>query len=249
MLFRSEAGVVLLQVEVGAKENEIPVARRVVQLLDLNGKIVRGDALLTQWGLSAQIVAKGGEYLWTVKDNQPQLRADLEAAFSPTPLSQGFSAGPTDFQSATTVNKGHGRTETRTLTTTQSLTPFLDWPGVEQVFKLARTVQTHRTGLLRQEVVYGLTSLTANEADPRRLLDLVRWHWGIENGLHYRRDVTLHEDACRLASVTAQRVLAVINNLILGVLLSQGVKSVPAARRRFNAQPATALAWITENLS
>ncbi len=113
-----EAGVVLLQVEVGAKENEISVALRVVQILDVNGKIGRGDALLTQRGLSAQIVAAGGAYVWRVKDNQPPLRADIETAFTSPPLTKGFSAGPTDFQNATTVNKGHGRTETRTLTTT-----------------------------------------------------------------------------------------------------------------------------------
>lgn len=240
-----EAGVVLLQVEVGAKENEIPVALRVVQILDVHGKVVRGDALLTQRARSAQIVAAGGEYVWTVKDNQSQLRADIAAAFTPPSLAKGFSAGPTDFRSATTVNKGHGRTETRTLTTTSSLKEFLDWPGVAQVFQLERTVQEHRTALVRQETVYGLTSLTVDEADPRRLLDLVRLHWGIENGLHYRRDVTLHEDACRLASVAAQRVLAIINNLVLGLLLSHGRQNVPSARRRFNAQPATALAWIT----
>lgn len=123
--------MVLLQTEVGAKENEIPVALTVLQALDLSGKIVRGDALLTQRGLSAHIVAAGSDYVWTAKDNQPQLRADTEAAFAPTPLTKGFSAGPTDFQTATTVNKAHGRTETRTLTTTADLKTFLDWPGGE----------------------------------------------------------------------------------------------------------------------
>ena len=94
-----------------------------------------------------------------------------------------------------------------------------------------------------------MTSLTADEADPRRLLDGVHLQWGIENGLHYRREVTLHEDSCRLASAVAQHILAIINNLVLGLLLSQGVKNVPTARRRFDAQPATALAWITGNSS
>jgi predicted transposase YbfD/YdcC len=239
-----EAGVVLLQVDVGTKENEIPAAARVLELLDLNGKIVRGDAMFTQRGLSAQIVDGGGEYVWTVKDNQPQLRADIVAAFTPPPLSKGFSAGLTDFQSATTVNKGHGRTETRRLTTTSSLKEFLDWPGLEQVFQLERTVVDNRTAQVKQETVYGLTSLRRDEADPRRLLDLVRVHWGIENGLHYRRDVTFHEDACGLESNPAQRILATINNLVLGLLLSHGIQNVPSARRHFNARPQEALALL-----
>lgn len=239
-----EAGVVLLQVDVGTKENEIPAALRVLQLLDLNGKIVRGDAIFTQRGLSAQIVAEGGEYVWIVKENQPQLRADIVTAFTPPPLSKGFSAGPTDFQSATTVNKAHGRMETRRLTTTGSLNGFLDWPGVAQVFQLERTAVENRTAQVRQETVYGLTSLTRDEADPCRLLDLVRVHWGIENGLPYRRDVTFHEDACGLESNPAQRILSTINNLVLGLLLSRGVQNVPSARRRFNAQPQQALALL-----
>jgi predicted transposase YbfD/YdcC len=191
--------------EIGAKEYEIPVALTVREALNVNCKIVRGDALLTQRGLSAHIVAAGGEYVWTVKDNHPQLRADLEAAFAPAPLAKGFSPDPADFQKATVVNKGHGRTETRILTTTSRLKEFLDWPGVKQVFRLDRVIQDHRTGLARQKTVYGLTSLSATEAGPRRLLDLVRIHLEIENGLHYRRDVTLHEDAGRLQARGAGR--------------------------------------------
>jgi hypothetical protein len=115
----------------------------------------------------------------TVKDNHPQLRADIEAASAPAPFVKGFSPGPIDFEKATVVNKGHGRTKTRTLTTS-GLKEFLDWPGWSKVFKLDRVSQGHRTGFVRQETIYGLTSLTAAEAGPRRLLDLVRIQWGIE---------------------------------------------------------------------
>jgi predicted transposase YbfD/YdcC len=240
-----EAGVVLMQVEVESKENEIPAALTVLQALDLNGKIVRGDALLTQRALSDHIVAAGGDYVWTVKENQPQLREDIVATFQPAPCAPGFSSGPTDFQMAATVNKGHGRTETRTLTTSSSLRGFLDWPGMAQVFQLERLVHDHLTDEVRCEVVYGLTSLTAAEAGPRRLLHLVRLHWGIENGLHYRRDVTFKEDACRLRQPVAQRILATLNNLILGLLLGRGVTNVPQARRRFAAHPAEALTMLS----
>ncbi len=164
--------------------------------------------------------------------------------FQAPPCAPGFSAGPADFWTATTVNKGHGRTETRTLTSSSSLQGFLDWPGAAQVFQLERRIQEHRTAVIRREVVYGVTSLPAAEAGPSRLLHLVRLHWEIENDLHYRRDVTFKEDACRLRQPVAQRILATVNNLILGILLNRDVTNVPQARRHFAAQPAEALAII-----
>lgn len=228
-----ESGIVLLQVVVESKENEIPAAVRVVQRLDLQGKIVTGDALLTQRELSAAIVDAGGEYVWTVKDNQPQLRADIEAVFATTPLAKGHSLGATDFRSATTVDKGHGRFEKRTLTASSWLVGYSDWPGLAQVFKLERTDTV--TGQTRSQPVYGITSLTPDEADPKRLLTLVRRHWSIENGLHYRRDRTLREDACRLKTGQAPQVMTLLNNLVLGLLVGQGVRNVPQARRYLSA--------------
>jgi len=96
-----------------------------------------------------------------------------------------------------TCEKNRSRIETRTLTTSNLLAESSDWPGLAQVFKLERIVQHLRTGQIKTEVVNGLTILTADEASPQRLLDTVRTHWGIENGLHYRRDVTLQEDRLR----------------------------------------------------
>jgi predicted transposase YbfD/YdcC len=230
-----EHGIVLLQVVVETKENEIPASVRVVQLLDLQGKIVTGDALLTQRELSAAIVDAGGEYVWTVKENQPQLLADIEAVFAATPLAKGHSLGATDFRSATTVDKGHGRFEKRTLTTSSWLVGYSDWPGLAQVFKLERTVTDLVTGQTHPALVYGITSLTPDEADPKRLLSLVRRHWSIENGLHYRRDRTLREDACRLKTGHAPQVMTLLNNLVLGLLVGQGVRNVPQARRYLSA--------------
>ena len=83
-------------------------------------------------------------------------------------------------------------------------------------------------------MVYGVTSLPAAEAGPPRLLHLVRLHWEIENDLHHRRDVTFKEDAYRLRQPVAQRILATVNNLILGILLNRDVTNVPRARRRLN---------------
>ena len=95
-----------------------------------------------------------------------------------------------------------------------------------------------------EEVVYGVTSLTAQEANPDRLLGLIRKHWQIENGLHYRRDDTLKEDRCTLRTGHAAEAMAVINNVVLGLLLRRGVKNVPDARRDFDADPKRAFDLI-----
>src|SRR4051794_29016867 len=99
-------------------------------------------------------------------------------------------------QAATTTDKAHGRLEKRRLTSTTLLNDYLDWPEVGQVFEIERL----RTvgGETKVEVVYGITSLTREQASATELLGLVRTHWGIENGLHYVRDETLSEDRCRV---------------------------------------------------
>lgn len=226
-------GIVLVQMAVENKENEIVAAPKVLASLDLRGKIVMGDAMQTQRALSVQIVEAEGDYIWLVKDNQPQLRADIEQWFAPETHVKGFSPPPKDFQTVRTVNKGHGRQEERTLTTSSWLNEYLDWPGLAQVFKLERRVVNTATGEVRRETVYGITSLTAEEADAKRLNGLVRQYWGIENGLHYRRDRSLLEDATRMRNRNQAQNLAALNNLIVGLVLRHGWDYLPQARRHY----------------
>jgi predicted transposase YbfD/YdcC len=235
------AGVVLFQVAVEVKANEITAAPKVLKMLDLQGKIVTGDALLAQRALSLLIVGAGGHYLWTVKDNQPQLQQDIQVLFEPVTCAPGFSPAPTDFRTAQTINTGHGRIEKRTLTTSSLLKGTTDWPGLEQVFKLEREVTVPAQGTHRHETVYGVTSLPANRAGPRCLLDIVREHWSQENGLHYRRDVTLHEDAGRFSDWTGAEVMALLNNLVLALLLRGGKTNAAQERRHYAAHPDEAL--------
>lgn len=243
--FLPDEGWVLCQIEVGRKENEIPAAARMLKSLDLRRKIVTTDALLAQRELSLQITQAGGEYVWIIKDNQPETREAIARLFAPEPVVKGFSpASHDDFRTAHTTEKGHGRIEQRTITVSSALKGYLEWAGVEQVFQLERTFKRVKDGQITHEVVYGMTSLTAPEAGPERLLALVRQHWEIENGLHYRRDDTLREDRCTLRKDHAPQVMAAINNLVLGLLLRRGVKNVPDARREFDADPKHALTLI-----
>ncbi len=210
-------GWVLYQVEVASKENEISAAPRVLKCLDLRGKVVTGDAMFAQRELSQQIVDAGGDYVWTVKDNQSTLRQDIALLFQPEQPVKGFGAALQEFRTAQTVNKGHGREERRTLTASTELQGYLDWPTAAQVFKLERHIKRTADGKTSTEVVYGITSLSPEQAGPARLLELNRSHWGIENGLHYRRDETLREDWCHLKSGQAPRAMAVLNNLIVAL--------------------------------
>lgn len=238
-----EEGWVLLQVEVRGWENEIPAAMRILKQVDLRGKIVTGDALLAQRELSTQIVEGGGEYVWTVKGNQGRLKEDIEVLFAPEPCVPGFSPSRDDFRTATTWEKGHGRLECRTLTASSMLKGYVRWPYAEQVFRLERRFWRIGDGKLSEETTYGVTSLTALEATPERLLYLIRTHWCIENSLHYRRDETLREDRCRLKGQGA-RAMAVINNLVLGLLRNHSTWYIPDARRYYAANLDEAVALV-----
>jgi predicted transposase YbfD/YdcC len=124
---------------------------------------------------------------------------------------------------AQTVDKGHGRTETRKLETTTILTMHQKWPGLKQGFRITRTRVVK--GVATTETVYGITSLAEQEADAKLLLELVRGHWEIENGLHWVRDVTMGEDKCRVRRGNAPQALAALRNAALHLLAgSPGAK-------------------------
>ena len=229
-------GVVLAQVEVDGKENEITAAPRLLAAMDLRDKVVSGDAMLTQRDLSTQVVSSGGAYLWTVKENQPQLYGDIAAY---------FASPPPGVLKAQTLEKGHGRIEQRRLQASSGLNDYLDWPHVQQVFRVDRRTERVKTGVVTHEMAYGITSLAPDQAGPHELLSLVRGHWNIENGLHYRRDETLREDWCHLRLGRAQRTMAAINNLVLALLLRQEGNNVPQQRRRYAAHWDQALKLIT----
>lgn len=239
-------GIVLMQMVVEKeKENEIVVAPKLLECLDLRNKVVTGDAMQTQRKLSVQIVAAEGDFVWVVKDNQANTRQAIEQLFAPEQPRPGFGCPAMDFRSEKTVDKQAGRIEERTLTTSSLLNDYLDWPHLGQVFKLERRVTCLSTGHVETEIQYGLTSLTADEADPKRLLTIVRSEWGIENGLHYRRDVTFQEDQTRMTVKSTARVMAIINNLVISLINHHGYKNHAHARRVFNACPAKAFALIS----
>ena len=224
--------------------NELSAAPRVLPAIDLTGQIVTGDAMFAQVELSRQVVAAGGDDLWVVKDNQRTVRESIETLLA----RERAARGPVehDFQTASTIEKGHGRIAQRTLTLSTMLNEYLGWAGVGQVFELALQVTECRSQQRRHGIMYGITSLSTAAASAARLLSLSRAHWwGSENGLHYILDVTFKEDATRMKSGTAAaQVLAILNNLALGLIRRAGFNNAGEARRWFEARPQAALNFV-----
>ena len=139
------------------------------------------------------------------------------------------------------------------MSTTQLDEDYLDFPGVAQCFKLTRTrrLRDRATGESKTttETVYGVTSLTRDQADATRLLELVRGHWGIENKVFHVRDQTLGEDACRVRKRSAPVVFSTLRNSVVNVLQVLGVKNRAAQLRRFCANPVKALEAINRKIT
>jgi predicted transposase YbfD/YdcC len=226
-----DEGLVLAQAEVDSKENEIVVAPAVLARLPLQGVVVVGDALHTQRTISTTIVEAEGDYLWFVDQNQPSLLDEISQLFVEPKVEKGWSLPPTDFQSARSCESGHGRVEERIITVSSMLQGYTPWPYLAQVFKLERRWWDAKGE--HAEVRYGLTSLPRQTAAPADLLRIARGEWGIENGLHYRRDVTLEEDACQLRQGRGPQTNAALNNLVVSLVLSSGVTNLAAAQRQF----------------
>jgi predicted transposase YbfD/YdcC len=230
-------GLTLAQQAVDDKTNEITQVETVLRQLVLQDRVVTMDALLTQRHVAQTIVDAGGDYVMTVKENQPQLRADIELLFTLPPVGDRQ-------ETARTVDIGHGRIEQRNMTTSAALVGYSDWPGLAQVFELGRHVIDQKTGQERVEVVYGVTSLSPQRATPTRLLELVRGQWQIENKSHWVRDVTFDEDRSQVRCGNIPQVMAALRNTAIGLLRWAGHTNIAAACRQLAAQPVQALALI-----
>ncbi|MCA1607300.1 MAG: ISAs1 family transposase, partial [Acidobacteria bacterium] len=241
-VYQPETAVVLLQVAVGERENEIVAAPKLLEKIDLRGVVVTGDAIHRERQLSRQIVAPGGDYLWTIKDNQPRVREALATLFEEEDQRGAVAQKQRPGQrEAKSIEQGHGRIEERRLISSTELNEYLEWPGLSQVFRVERKREELSTGKKLSGVAYGLTSLRAEAASASKLLELNRGHWGIENGLHYRRDVTFHEDQCRMKSRRVAQVMAAMNNLVIGLIRLAGFENVANGRRWYGAHPEAAL--------
>ena len=231
-----EEGVVLLQIEVQQKENEIVAAPILLQELDLKGRVVSGDAMFTQREISVAVLAQGGDYLWFVKENQQTLHEDVQRFFQEVEHAPGWHIPTLPQAVAKETSKQSGRIETRHLTVIPDENNYLNWPGLNAVFKLERYVTRPQKGDQWSQVVFGITSLPFTPDLARQLLTWTRQHWAIENKLHYRRDVTLREDATRMKHTHQAQVVATLNNFVIALATYMGFSNLASARRFFQAR-------------
>jgi predicted transposase YbfD/YdcC len=251
-VYDGQTQLVKVQEVVETKENEIVAAPKALERVNLAGKIITGDAMHTQRAISEQILKGQGDYLWPVKENQEHLYQAIQRLFAPDQPKPGFGRIETDFQSAKQVSYGHGRIEIRTLQTSEMLNEYLDWPGVGQVYRLERKFFWVRQGQAYKtscEVEFGITSLLRKAASPAKVLMVRRQYWQIETGLHYRRDVTFHEDATRMTIGRAGSILSIIHNLVLGLLKRAGFTNSAKGRRWFEGHLQEAFALFRSDFS
>jgi predicted transposase YbfD/YdcC len=224
-----QPGLTLGQVAVDAKSNEITAMPQLLQLLDLHEKIVTTAAMGCQKASAQTIVAGGGDYILAVKENQPTLHAEIQAAFATaaTPPARSPRLYPTEDQ-------GHGREDQRTVQVlpargSRSAAQGAAWLGVLTLIMGTRGVWCEATGVESLEVSYFLSSLPPNA---RRIGSAIRGHWSIENGLPWVLDVVFREDARRLYDRTAAENVAFLNRLALSLLRGDTGKSSMKVKRK-----------------
>lgn len=211
-----DTGLVVGQVAVDAKSNEIPALRDLLGLMDIKGLVVTADAMHTQRDTATYITSRGADYVLTVKANQPSLRAALAGL----PWQQVPAHRHTE--------RSHGRTTTRTIKAAEA-PAGIGFPAARQVLQLRRTVT--RQGKRTLEVVYLICSRTMTQAPPAQVAAWVRGHWAIEDRLHYVRDVTYDEDHCRVRTGTGAETMATLRNLAISLLRLAGWDNIAQATR------------------
>lgn len=219
-------GVVLGQVEVGAKTNEIPMLPVLLDRIELSGAIVTADAMHAQREHARYLVAqRGAHYILTIKGNQPSLHDQLKALpWRDVPVTSD------------TRGRGHGRHERRTLKVT-AVAAGLAFPYATQAIQIVRRRRPSQRKKWSTETVYAITSLTPAQASPQQLAAAVRGHWAIEDRLHWVRDVIYGEDLSQVRTANGPRVMATLRNLAITILRLAGATSIAAALRHHSRRP------------
>lgn len=177
-----------------------------------------------------------------VKENQPALYQAIALLFAQPPWLPGEK--DQEYRVYKTVDKGHGRIETRVLESSTALSTYLDWPGVQQVMRRQCKRVILKTGKVSTKTTYGITSLPVIEAGPAELEGLWRRHWTIENCTHYVLDVSMGEDDCQVHTGKAPQSLSLLRRAVLALLRARGWSNIADGLRYYNASVHRALELI-----
>jgi predicted transposase YbfD/YdcC len=215
--------LVLGQVEVGAKTNEIPMFAPLIDQLAATGidparLVITADALHCQRDHATYLHQQGAGFIFTAKHNQPGLFAALDALpWTEVPIAHRQT------------DRGHGRITTRTIQTLPA-PPDLPFPHVEQVWLIERYVTDLASNPTSAIAALGVTNLRSQQATPADIARLVRDHWGVES-LHWLRDTVYREDHSRARTRSGPRVMAGLRNLGIGALHLAGRRDISEATR------------------
>lgn len=194
-----------------------------LEAIDIQGKVITADALLTQRKLADYLVTqRRADYHFTVKGNQPGVLQDLALYFQDRREPHFVEHTPPD----------HGRIETRKIWVTTELNDYLDFPHVGQAFLVERHSLNKKTGKTSLEIAYGITSQTPAQARPQRVLQTNREHWSIENSCHYIIDWNYDEDRSRIRTGHGPENITRLRRFAIGVIKSKGARSVAQKMRR-----------------
>jgi predicted transposase YbfD/YdcC len=210
--FATEARLVLGQEKVADKSNEITAIPKLLDLLDIKGHIVTIDAMGCQYAIADKIVAKEGDYIFSLKGNQASLANDVVLYFNTPQLEKKYL-------SCVEHNKGHGRIETRECFVSHDVKWLREthpnWTTVKSIVRIDSKREFKDANKTTMESRYYLSSLNST---PDVMLKAIREHWGIENTLHWVLDMSFNEDYSRIRKENAPHIMAMIRHFALNLL-------------------------------
>lgn len=211
----SEQNLVLGQVKVDEKSNEITAIPELLDLLQIHGAIVTIDAMGCQREIARQIIDKKADYIFSLKGNQGTLRDDVELLFKEQ-IERNY--GDTTVSCHETVEKSHGRIEMRKVTVCTDIEWLQQrhgWPGLASIIMVEYSAE--EGGKTRREVRFCIASL---RVEAEVMAAYIRDHWGVENGLHWVMDMVFGDDECRIRKDSAPANFATIKHMASNILRS-----------------------------
>ena len=199
------------------RTNEIKTAIPLLEAIDIQGKEITADALLTQREIATYLVdQRSAHYHFTVKNNQPGVFQDIALYFKDRQDPDFVDCAPPD----------HGRIEIRKIWTTTGLNDYLNFPHVGQAFVIQREVTNKKSGKFSCEIAYGITSRSPEQSDAKRVLETNRGHWSIENSCHYIIDWNYDEDRSRIRIGYGPENMTRLRRFGISIIKSKGVRNV-----------------------
>jgi predicted transposase YbfD/YdcC len=225
--FASEARLVLGQVAVDSKTNEITAIPELLKWLDVRGAIVTIDAMGCQVDIAAQIQEQGGDYVFSLKGNQGTLSEDVRTFFEKPPQHSVLPCHKT-------VDAEHGRIETRICSISTDIAWLQErhphWAGLNSIVKIESTREKGEK--IEKENRYYISSL---DTTPAHMLAAIRSHWAIENTLHWVLDMSFGDDQCRIRKDNAPANMAIIRHCALNMIQQTKTKRQSVKRMRKKA--------------